>query len=79
MEDTKTEDTIAAAAATSLLRKQLIALGQEHILAGLSSGTDQQRQALLTQLASIDIQLFQRALVDVVHTLGSSSSSSHTR
>lgn len=78
MEDTKTEDTIAVAA-TSLLRKQLVALGQEHILAGLSSCTDEQRQALLTQLASIDFQLFQRALIDVVHTLGSSSSSSHTR
>ncbi|XP_024373294.1 UDP-N-acetylglucosamine pyrophosphorylase isoform X2 [Physcomitrium patens] len=51
------------------LRSQLADLGQEHVLAGLSSGDSSQRQSLVDQVSSIDLPLFRRALADVVRTL----------
>lgn len=50
------------------LRSQLAELGQEHVLAGLSSGDASQRQSLVDQLSGIDLPLFRRALADVVRT-----------
>jgi hypothetical protein len=51
------------------LRSQLADLGQEQVLAGLSSGDASQRQALVEQVSGIDLALFRRALADVARTL----------
>ena len=51
------------------LRSQLAELGQEHVLAGLTSGDGAQREALVAQVSSIDLPIFRRALTDVVGTL----------
>lgn len=45
------------------IRKRLTALGQTHVLEGLSTGEEHQRQELMDQLLSIDFGLFQRALL----------------
>jgi len=47
----------------SAIRKRLTALGQTHVLEGLSTGEESQRQGLMDQLVSIDFGLFQRALL----------------
>lgn len=44
------------------IRKRLTALGQTHVLEGLSTGNDSQRQALMDQVMSVDFNVFQRAL-----------------
>lgn len=44
------------------LKKRLKAMGQTHILAGLSAGTKEERDALLEQLLSIDFGILQQAL-----------------
>jgi hypothetical protein len=49
------------------LRKNLEAVKQEHVLAGLSIGDASQRESLLQQLSSIDLEVFQRGVSDVVH------------
>ena len=51
------------------LRKNLEAVKQEHVSAGLSIGDDSQRESLLQQLSSIDLAVFQRGVSDVVHAL----------
>lgn len=47
----------------SAIRKRLTALRQTHVLEGLSTGEESQRQELMDQLVSIDFGLFQRALL----------------
>ncbi|KAL2651794.1 hypothetical protein R1flu_019922 [Riccia fluitans] len=48
------------------LKKKLMAIGQMHILEGLSSGTESQQQELVSQLLSIDFGSFHQAVQDVL-------------
>lgn len=57
----------------ALLRKNLEAQKQEHVLAGLSIGDASQRESLLQQLSSIDLAVFQQGVSDAVRTLNNNS------
>ncbi|KAH9322707.1 hypothetical protein KI387_017346, partial [Taxus chinensis] len=46
------------------VKKKLLEMGQEHILFGLSTGNEAQKQALLDQLLRFDFKLFKHALQD---------------
>ncbi|KAL3700076.1 hypothetical protein R1sor_018098 [Riccia sorocarpa] len=48
------------------VKKKLMAIGQTHILEGLSTGTESQQQELVSQLLRIDFSLFHRALKHVL-------------
>lgn len=57
----------------SAIRKRLRALGQTHVLEGLSIGEESQRQSLMDQLMSIDFGLFQQALLNAPSPLSTNS------
>ncbi|KAH9550882.1 hypothetical protein CY35_10G095000 [Sphagnum magellanicum] len=64
-QERKTKAKLAA------VKKRLTALGQSHVLEGLNSGEESQREALTEQLLSINFSQFQHALDNV---FGSSES-----
>jgi hypothetical protein len=64
-QERKTKAMLAA------VKKRLTALGQSHVLEGLNSGEESQREALTEQLLSINFSQFQHALDNV---FGSSES-----
>ncbi|XP_059063415.1 uncharacterized protein LOC131051001 isoform X2 [Cryptomeria japonica] len=59
------------------IKKKLHELGQEHILMGLSTGNETQKQALLDQLSRFDFKLFKHALQEASGTYDRSDLSRH--
>ncbi|KAG0567627.1 hypothetical protein KC19_7G149500 [Ceratodon purpureus] len=57
----------------SAIRKRLTALGQAHVLDGLTTGDETQRQALMDQLMTIDFGRLQQALQHAFGLLSSDS------